>query len=112
MGVYNIFGENNIQLKVESYEKLQLKHYKIGDEVELGDGIYVGYEGIVVIVDGIFIAEFLGIFDKWGGFAGSGTLINNKNPVNKIVEETLKATDIYRFPHKIEEDEYGEEDEK
>lgn len=88
MGVYNTFGERSIQLKVESYEDLQCKHYRVGDEVKLGDGIYVGYEGVVVILDGIFVAEFDGIWDKWGGFDSClDDVLEERNPVNKAMAE-------------------------
>ena len=112
MGVYNTFGERNIQLKVESYDKLQLKHYKLGDKIELGDGIYVGYEGAVVILDGIFIAEFSGLWDKWGGYTGSDNVIKDGNPVAKIIAKIDAGKETYKYPHDIVKDEYGEKDDK
>lgn len=64
MGIYNTYGEKGIQLKVG---ELSMKHYNLGDKVEIPDGIYVGYGGVVVIKDQTFIAEFPFVKDKWGG---------------------------------------------
>ncbi len=64
MGVYNCFGKKGIQLKVGN---CALKDYQIGDKVDIPDGVYIGYGGVVVIKDGIFIADFDNLTDKWGG---------------------------------------------
>lgn len=90
MGIYNTFGERGVQLKAEAYEDLQLKHYKLGDAVKLGDGIYVGYEGVVVILNGVFIAEFAGVWDKWGGFVGLNNLLAERNPIGRAIAELEK----------------------
>ena len=63
MGVYDIYGD--VQLKVS--ENVCCKYHEIGDKVNISDGIYVGYEGVVVVVDGTFVAQFHEIRDKWGG---------------------------------------------
>lgn len=52
MGIYDTYGST--QLKVGDSA---LTYYKIGDSVDIEDGIYVGWDGFVVIKDGVFIAE-------------------------------------------------------
>jgi len=63
MGVYNIYG--NVQLKVA--DDLTLKTFEIGDKVDIPDGAYVGYEGVVIVIDGKLSRVFPGLFDKYGG---------------------------------------------
>jgi hypothetical protein len=41
--------------------------FKIGDQCDLADGIYIGGEGAIVIKDGVFVMETREAFDKWGG---------------------------------------------
>ena len=64
MGVYDIY--EGIQLKVGD---VTMCTYRIGDKVNIEDGIYVGYEGMVVVKDGIFIAKYRYLTDKWGNKA-------------------------------------------
>ncbi len=66
MSAFNTFGENLIQMKVG---ERAFHCHKIGDRVDIPDGIYFGFGGIVVIRGGEFIAEFKNneIFNKWGG---------------------------------------------
>lgn len=78
MGVYNIYGENGIQLKVE--EEPTLHHYKVGDGgIELPNGVYVGHEGVAVIKDGVFIAEFDHLISKWGDIIKSEEVLQKHN---------------------------------
>lgn len=63
MGVYDIYGD--IQLKVGGS---CLREYDIGDTVEIPDGVYLAPDGIVVIVNGIFVATFDYLKDKWGEY--------------------------------------------
>lgn len=70
MGMYNTYG--SVQLKVGA---LTLREYKIGDEVDIPDGIYCGREGLVVVKDGIFIVEFPALFSKWGGIISPGSIL-------------------------------------
>ena len=62
MGLYNTYG--NVQMKCGDYRQFQT--YKIGDKCDLEDGIYIGWEGAIVIKDGKFVAEFPTIHDKFG----------------------------------------------
>lgn len=80
MGLYDTFGD--VQLKVGLNE---LNHYKIGDSVPIPDGIYIGYEGVVIVVKGTFVAEFTGLMDKWGGQID----VSLDNPITKAVEGFL-----------------------
>ena len=82
MGVYGTFGKNNTRIKLG---ERPLHHYEIDDEVDIPDGIYVGHEGIVVIKDAEFVAEFDRIFDKWGGVVAVD--IQEQNPVGIAVKE-------------------------
>lgn len=82
MGMYDTFGAT--QLKVGDCD---MAHYDVGDEVTMADGVYVGYEGIVVIKDGVFVAE-VGkneLFNKWGGPLEID--LDEANPVAQAIAE-------------------------
>jgi len=76
MGVYDLY--EGVQLKVGPCE---LKSFKVGDTVPILDGVYVGYEGIVVISGCIFVARFANLETKWGEVLDPRALLNGKNPV-------------------------------
>jgi len=81
MGVYETFGKLDIQLKITDEWGLK----QIGDDVGFSDGVYVGYEGCVVIKNGKFIAEFECLHDKWGSELNCSEIISPNNPlVNTI----------------------------
>lgn len=84
MGCYNTY--DGVQLKVA--EDLMLINYKIGDEVDIPDGVYVGYEGIVVIIDGKLVKVFTELYDKYGGTFDLEKII--PNPLNEILEDMIK----------------------
>lgn len=83
MGIYNTFGSLEVQLKIMEGES-DLK--EIGDEVNEPDGIYVGYEGCVVIQGGKFIAEFSCLYDKWGGEINAQKLLDDENPLSQAIK--------------------------
>lgn len=65
-------------------EEIQLKNgpckmedYKVGDKVPLDDGVYVGREGVVVVIDGKFAAAFNHLTDKWGDLFDLGSLMGD-----------------------------------
>ena len=68
MGLYNTFWNKNqqqdIQLKVGN--DLCLRDFYIGDKVDILDGVYFAYEGIVIIQDGVYVACVHNTYDKWG----------------------------------------------
>jgi hypothetical protein len=63
MGIFDTYG--SIQLKAG---KPWGNSYEIGDKVKIPDGVYLDEEGIIVINDGIFVAEIAPeqLFDYWG----------------------------------------------
>lgn len=76
MGVYQIIqiGCINLQAKVLPEQNI----YKIGDEIQLPDGVYHTYEGWFVVQKEKVIVGGENSFDKYG---------------NDIVEEIRKAID-------------------
>lgn len=92
MGVYNTY--EGVQLKIG---RCELKEYKLGDKVDIPDGIYVGYEGVVVIADKMLVAQYEKIFDKWGGVISCDSAINGHNQITKALEnlEDVKCVEYY-----------------
>lgn len=92
MGVYDTYGNLEIQLKVGP---CTCQHFNVGETVPLEDGVYFGYEGAIVVVNSMFVAEFLPsqIRSKWGDVLGID--LNRVNPVAVAVE---KITHIAEHP--------------
>lgn len=84
MGCYDTFGNLSIQLKCT---ECLLNHFNVGDDVELSDGIYVGYEGCVVVFGGKFVAELPleCVYDKWGGTLEID--LDKRNPIASVCRE-------------------------
>lgn len=84
MGVYDIVGREHIQIKCT--KNPSLKHYGIGDEIQLVGGLYIGYEGWFVVSHGKIIetgAEDT-IYDKWGDSIDID--LDNHNPVQHAIK--------------------------
>ena len=87
MGIYDEYGELGIQLKVGL---CCLAQYDVGDEVEIPDGVYAGHGGLVVIVGGIFVAEFEYLNTKWGDVVSMSSILDSHDIVlqaTKSIEE-------------------------
>lgn len=99
MGSYDEFVDKkcNVQLKVGFNE---LRVYKVGDVVDpiIPDGIYMGYEGFVVVAQGLVAMVSPVIYDKWGGEISVEefhSLLNGSNPISSALstyEENLKKS--------------------
>ena len=85
MGVYDCYGK--CQLKVGPCE---LNEYDVGDKVPISDGIYIDYGGAVVIKDGVFVAEFEQLTDKYGDPIDIEELANQRNPLYDLTQEVVK----------------------
>ena len=81
MGCYDIVG--NIQIKCTD---CSMHDYKLGDGIELSNGIYIGYEGAFVVIKNkiVFITE--SVFDKWGNRLDCGDIIREKNPIMGVLK--------------------------
>ena len=79
MGVYDTVG--NCQIKAGPCE---MEYYEIGDDVPLEDGVYVSYEGVIVVVNGVFFTEFKGLKDKWGGRIDVADVLRGLNPLDSM----------------------------
>ena len=68
MGIYDTYwskdGMYSVQLKVGP--NLSLHNFDIGDKVDIEDGVYVSFEGVVVIVNNKLAAVFGHLHDKIG----------------------------------------------
>ncbi len=84
MGIYDTYGKTaGVQLKVGDPS---LTHFNEGDEVDIADGVYLGYEGAVVIIDGKLEKVFTYVRDKWGGKIKVSDIINPINPITQAIE--------------------------
>lgn len=88
MGAYNIYA--GVQLKCEPEHKLCCESFELCDQVNLQDGIYAGYEGFVVILNGKLTAKFSYLCDKWGNDIYAGEVIDSNNPVNQCIDKSVK----------------------
>jgi hypothetical protein len=86
VGLYNTFGDLGVQLKVG---ELECAHFLVGEPVDIDDGVYIGYSGVIVVDHGIFVAEFPHLTDKWGGEISCDELVRDNNPVAKAMREAL-----------------------
>jgi len=89
MGVYDEYGKRGIQLKVGP---CCLAQYDIGDEVEIPDGVYAGRGGLVVIVDGVFVAEFEHLTTKWSDVVSISSILN---PHDSVLQATAGIAKRY-----------------
>jgi len=85
VGVFDTYGE--AQIKAGS---CSMYTYNIGDKCDLQDGVYVAYEGVVVVVDSIFVAFYEELRDKWGGTINPESIIDDFNPVKVFLDEKSK----------------------
>ena len=82
MGMYDEYA--GVQLKIGP---CTLYRFDIGEQACIPDGLYVGYEGIVVIQGGLLVAVHKNIFDKWGGVISTGNILNASIPVVQKLRE-------------------------
>jgi hypothetical protein len=69
---YDVYGENGCQIKVDAHSMC----YVPGQEVHIPDGVYVCYEGLVVVHEGVFVCELDNLYTKWGDKLNLGVLLD------------------------------------
>ena len=90
MGVYDIYA-GEIQLKVNLlYDNM--RNFEKGDNVPLNDGIYLGYEGIVVVRHETFADYFPtdSLFDKYGDRVDVKEILDAVSPTVQAVKEAIE----------------------
>ena len=75
---------------------VQMNCYKIGDSVPLDDGIYVDHSVVIVVLDGVFVAQFYELYTKWGDQIFPEHILCPHDEISKAVkdfqQENEKAT--------------------
>ncbi len=86
MGVYNMYGKLQVQLKIAEY--LNLFNFREGHTCDLPDGVYCGLEGIVVVAKRrVHTFSYEQVKSKWGTDVQLKRIIEDMNPVKKIIEQ-------------------------
>jgi len=80
--MYDIYGDTQLKIGEVSGQS-----FKVGEKVPLSDGVYIGNEGIVVVIDGKFVAEFSGIHTKWDDEIDLRPILEKHSPVVQAVRE-------------------------
>ena len=78
MGIYDTYGDAQIKIG-----DVRMDRYEIGDNVPLGDGIYVDHSVAIVIIDGVFVAQFNKLYTKWGDEITPRLVIHQYDEVSK-----------------------------
>ena len=89
MGTYDTYGDKGIQIKAGV---CMMEHYVVGDSCDLEDGVYIGYEGVIIINEGVFVAEHTHIFTKYGDIVDCSSLMDQYNPVAQAVNEIINVS--------------------
>lgn len=71
----------------------EMKDYEMGDEINLPDGVHVGYEGWFVVDNRriIFVGQM--IYDKYGCELIKEELMNARNPIARVVDGMAREED-------------------
>jgi hypothetical protein len=81
MGMYDTVGKEQIQIKLLENT---MEHYKEGSDIDLWDGLYIGYEGWFVVKDKKVIISGKDIYTKWGDEKSTTEILDRDNPVCEV----------------------------
>lgn len=81
MGIYDTYGEHEIQLKVGD---VYMSIYKAGDKVPIADGVYLAPDGVVVVIEGKLALTDKKLTSKWGVMLSPETLLKPHNPYEGV----------------------------
>lgn len=105
MGCYDSFAKNIDDSKKQNTVQLKVgeclcRLFLVGDKVyDINDGLYIGYEGVVLIQNSTVAAVILEeeIKDKWGNNINLKELMDKNSPIviamSKIKQEILDKRD-------------------
>lgn len=100
MGIYNTFMDDDIAVQIKyRVDDGIMRTYEVGNEIDMENCILIGYEGAVVIKDGIVVMVTENVINKWGGLLNCTAIIARDNPIAKemqLVHKELRgATEEY-----------------
>lgn len=106
MGVYDMFASppdddgvvTTVQVKMTN-DGQSMPTYNVGDKIAMHDCVIIGYEGYVVIKDGLVILVDSNLYDKWGNLLVCKDVIEEGNVIaqmlrtkSRIFEEGKKSS--------------------
>jgi len=86
---FDYYGEKKCQIKVGERDKL---HYTPGNDIDIPDGIYVCYEGLIVIHNGIFVCEMDNLYTKWGDILDKYEILERIRKYDSVEENVTNTT--------------------
>lgn len=89
MGAYDTYGHTQAQIKMGPLEGTS---YLIGADVPIPNGIYITYEGIVIIHNGKLLDVFgpNTLRTKWGDNIRPHDILDKYNPVCQVINAYKK----------------------
>lgn len=93
MGVYDMFSSppdddgvvTVVQVKMTN-DGQSMPMYNVGDKIAMHDCVIIGYEGYVVIKDGLVILVDSNLHDKWGGLLECSEVIKERNVIAHVLD--------------------------
>ena len=82
MGIYDTYGDAQIKIG-----DVQMNYYEVGDSVPLSDGIYVDHGVAIVVLNGVFVAQFDKIYTKWGDQILPEQILCPHDEVSQVVKD-------------------------
>jgi len=87
MRIFDTYGPKRIQIKLGP---CKLKHYKIGDKAPMKNGVYVGWNGCVVVLKGKVAATFPDVTSTWGKPISPEVILNTQPDAKFDISGGLK----------------------
>jgi len=87
MTVYNLY--EGVAIKTDQPQKDTMFTFKVGDKCDLEDGVYLHYDGAVVVKDGVFSVGFPRgrVKTKWRDDLDLNKTLDPYNPVKQAVKQ-------------------------
>jgi len=82
MGCFDTVGKEYIQLKCT---ECIMAHYEIGDKIPLSEGLYISYEGWLVVKNDKVLMTGTHIYDKWGNVLEPSKIMDINTPVARTI---------------------------
>jgi len=82
MGIYDTYGDAQIKIG-----DVQMNYYEVGDSVPLSNGIYIDHSVAIVVLNGIFVAQFDELYTKWGDRILPEQIIHPHDELSQVVKD-------------------------